>query len=172
MTEPGGSNRRADATELRGLDTVDGYRLRLMALRTRIETNWPGMRAVRLWRRRGRQEEEEIASLLVALPSPLPLAAGEAPVALFDEGVTDLCDVAGRAVDAAMLLLEANSLEAIYPREVRIGSGLAGPAGSPQAEAIVVDDPSVGLLVASIIGTLEAISERIQPPGGRDVGRS
>jgi hypothetical protein len=171
MSDPETSNPPAAAPELRGLDTVDGCRFRLMALRTRIETNWPAMRAVRLWRRRGRKEDEEIASLLVALPSPLPIAPGEAPVALFDEGVTDLCDVAGRAVDAAMLLLEANSLDASYSGEVRIGSGLAAPDGSPQPEAIIVDDPSVGLLVASIIGTLEAISERIQPAGGRDVRR-
>jgi hypothetical protein len=84
---------------------------------------------------------------------------------------TDLQVAAGRAVDAAMLLLDGGSLDATYPGTVTMlaGIGQLSEEGC-DADAIEITDPTVGLLVATIIGTLEAVSERLIPfAGGRDV---
>ena len=166
-----------------GLDSVDACRLRLMSLRARIETNWP--HGGGLLRRRGPRGEESdtIARLMAALPSPLPLAPGGVPQPLVTEADPDARTAAGRAVDAAMALLEADSLDATYPGRVAMMGGLGqtsnGRTGAKggrkgetiyEAEPIEVAEPTVGLLVATIIGTLEAVSERLIPiAGGRDV---
>jgi hypothetical protein len=101
--------------ELRGMDTVDTCRFRLVALRTRIESNWPAAGGGLFRRQKGlaRDSELTIWDLLVALPTPLPLAPGEPPVTLIVDGDMDLQAVAGRAVDAAFALLAGNSLDAI-----------------------------------------------------------
>ena len=146
--------------EMAGMDTVDSCRLRLVSLRTRIETNWPAGGGM-LGRRKGLTKASEaiIADLLVALPSPLPVATGYIPSALIADSDTDLREVAGRAVDAAMVLLSAGSLDALYPGEVQMLESYRPDALEP----IMVSQPTVGLLVATIIGTLEAISERLMP---------
>jgi hypothetical protein len=146
-----------------------------MSLRTRIETNWP--QAGGFLRRQSSTAEarEWIDRLISAMPSPLPLTPGGRPEEICRETDTDLRVGAGRAVDAAMALLEGNSLDAVYPGRVSMmaGMGSSATAGSKsEAEPIEIDEPSVGLLVATIIGTLEAISERLIPStGGRDVRR-
>jgi hypothetical protein len=58
-----------------------------------------------------------------------------------------------------MALLDGGSLDATYPGEVRMLE--SNRPGAP--EPIAVSEPSVGLLVATIIGTLEAISEDLSP---------
>ena len=145
--------------ELRALDSVDTCRMRLVSLRTRIETNWPATGGRVFRRAAGLSDEAEtlIAELLVALPTPLPLHAGNEPESIISQDDTDLCAVAGRAVDAGLALLDCWSLDARYPGEVSmLESHLPGAR-----EPIVVTEPTVGLLVATIIGTLEAISETI-----------
>ena len=146
--------------ELRGMDTVDGYRLRLVALRTRVESNWlPSARLVRRGRGMPLNVEASIADLLMALPTPLPLEPGAEPRPLITDSDTDLRAVAGRAVDAALALLEFGSTDAEYPGEVRMLESYRPDALDP----IIVSGPTVGLLVATIIGTLEAISDRLSP---------
>jgi hypothetical protein len=94
---------------------------------------------------------------LVALPTPLPPRAGGEPEPIIHPDDSDLCAVAGRAVDAALGLLDRWSLDAHYPGEVSMFESRRPGALEP----IVVIEPTVGLLVATIIGTLEAISESI-----------
>jgi hypothetical protein len=146
---------------MRGMDSVDACRLRLLALRARIEINWPKSGGL-LGRHKGlgKDGEATIADLLVALPSPLPVVHGYIPSELITEADTDLREVAGRAVDAALVLLEGASLDTPYPGEVRMLSSYRPGALEP----IIVSQPTVGLLVATIIGTLDAISERIAAP--------
>jgi hypothetical protein len=163
--------------ELRGMDTLDQYRFRLVALRTRIETNWPEPGGGPLRRRKGIDKDSAttITDLLVALPSPLPLApSGEPQSIVTDADIeADLRVVAGRAVDAALALLAGGSLDAEYPGEVHMLESY----GADQRDPIVVSRPSVGLLVGTIIGTLEAVSERFLPspavmPGGEAAARA
>jgi len=125
-----------------GLDSVDVCRMRLLSLRTRIDMNWP-QETGRVIRRGGLSPESQttISDLLAALPSPLPISTGATPECIFNETDTDLRLVAGRAVDAGLALLEGYHPDAPAP--------------------IVLQYPTVGLLVSTIIGTLEAISELI-----------
>lgn len=165
MDEPSESlNMAARIGALHGMDTVDGYRFRLVALRTRIETNWPASAGgfPRRGKGLGKAMEASIADLLVALPTPLPLASGGKPQPLITDTDSDLRAVAGRAVDAALALLDAGSVDATYPGEVRMLGSYRPDALDP----ITVSGPSVGLLVATIIGTLEAISDDLssRPP--------
>jgi hypothetical protein len=160
---------------LQDLDTIDRCRMRLLSLRARVETNWPGGGS---WRRRvlglgpevGPKALATISDLLVALPTPLPLHPGGPPEAIFRHDDTDLRVVAGRAVDAALNLLEAPSLDAKYQGQVSMLE-----SNDPTArEPIVIADPSVGLIVATVIGTLEAISEQLvgAPSGSASRGQS
>lgn len=161
MSEPAATRGLAARIgDMRGLDTVDGCRIRLVAIRTRIETNWPVQGGLL---RRGpgldAASQAMIADLLVGLPSPLPLEAGGKPVPLIRAGEPDLMAAAGRAVDAAMTLLVDASLDTTYRGTVTLLSSYRADAEEP----ITVANPTVGLLVATIIGTLEAIVERIGP---------
>jgi hypothetical protein len=160
---------------LKDLDTIDRCRMRLLTLRARVETNWPGGGS---WRRRvlgmgpevGPDTIATISGLLVALPTPLPLHPGGEPEAIFRHDDTDLRVVAGRAVDAALNLLEAPSLDSKYHGHVSMLE-----SNDPSArEPIVIADPTVGLIVATVIGTLEAISEQLNvaPPGTASRTRS
>jgi hypothetical protein len=72
-------------------------------------------------------------------------------------GGGDLRTAAGRAVDAAMLLLDGSTLDTPYMHEVSM-LGSCRPGGP---EPIAVAEPTVGLLVATIIGTLDAIFEKL-----------
>ena len=160
--QPGsGTGRRLAGriAELRALDSVDTCRMRLVSLRTRIETNWPATGGRVFRRAAGLSDEAEmlIGDLLVALQTPLPLRAGGEPESIIRGDDSDLCAVAGRAVDAALGLLDRWSLEANYPGEVSMFESHRPGALEP----IVVIEPTVGLLVATIIGTLEAISESV-----------
>jgi hypothetical protein len=151
--------------ELRGFDSVDDSRRRLVSIRTRIETNWPNPGGLL---RRGPSldplAQATIADLLAALPCPLPLEPGGEPHPLIKDGEADLRAAAGRAVDAAMSLLAGASLETVYPGEVTLFESRQPGAAVP----ITLSDPTVGLLVATIIATLEAISELIgQKPQSR-----
>jgi hypothetical protein len=151
-----------EAVDMRDLDSVDNCRMRLLTLRTRIEHNWPTAGGRLFSRRPGLSDESAVAirGLLVALPTPLPLHAGQEPECIISETETDLHLASGRAVDAALALLEGSTLETPYPGQVTILE--ATEAGAP--EPIVVSQPTVGLLVATMIGTLEAISEEINEP--------
>lgn len=151
---------RARIAELSGLDSVHDCRMRLVSIRTRIETNWPAPGGL-LRRNPGldRVTRATIADLLAALPCPLPLEAGGEPKPLITPGEVDLRVAAGRAVDAAMALLVGTSLDDTYPREVTLLESYR--PGAP--EPIAMAEPTVGLLVATIIGTLEAIVELIGP---------
>jgi hypothetical protein len=151
------------------MDTIDNCRMRLLALRTRIETNWP--QGGGFLRRGGgltRDAQTDIADLLVALPTPLPLHAGGDPETIICDKDTDLRAVAGRAVDAGLALLEGATLETPYPHAVSMLQSCA--TGAP--EPIRIEDPTVGLLVATIIGALEAVSERVNARGAKDGPRS
>jgi hypothetical protein len=152
-------------SELRRFDSVDDSRRRLVSIRTRIDTNWPSPGG-RLRRGPGLDPATQatIADLLAALPYPLPLEAGGEPAPLIKVGQVDLRAAAGRAVDAAMALLTGTSLETVYPGEITLFESHR-PGG---AKPITMSDPTVGLLVATIIATLEAISEHLGPkPGSR-----
>ena len=146
---------------LRGMDAADTYRFRLVSLRTRIEANWPASGRVSVLRNKGISKDARafIGDLLVALPSPLPLTPGGEPQALVGEGDIDLRATAGRAVDAALALLELGSMDATYQGDVHMLTSYRADALDP----IMVECPSVGLLVATIIGTLEAISDQLTP---------
>jgi hypothetical protein len=161
----------AGATGPHGLDSVDACRLRLVSLRTRIDTNWP--QGGSFLRRRGSRPEtsDPIGRLLGAMPSPLPLYPGGPPEPIMGDGDADLRSVAGRAVDAAMALLEGDSLDATYPGNVSMLARLSPETDAAGAEAVELSEPTVGLLVATIIGTLEAVSENLIPSGGRGVRR-
>jgi hypothetical protein len=154
----------ARAAVVSGLDTVDHCRMRLIALRTRIESNWPtaGGRFLHRSSGLGQQSHSSIEGLLVALPTPLPVVVGGEPEALISDTDTDLMCVAGRAVDAAFALLDGATMETEYPGDVTLLVSRRPGAIEP----IVVSKPTVGLLVATIIGTLEAISEtvNVSPP--------
>jgi hypothetical protein len=143
---------------LHDLDTIDRCRMRLLTLRARVETNWPEGST---WRRRvfglSPETRATISGLLLALPTPLPLHPGGDPEAVFRHDDTDLRVVAGRAVDAALNLLEAPSLDTRYHGQVSMLESNDPTARDP----IVIADPTVGLIVATVIGTLEAISEQL-----------
>lgn len=163
-----GRSLAARIAELRALDTVDTCRMRLLTLRARIEINWPtgGGSPLRRGAVLGAESQTLIAELLVALPTPLPLKAGGEPKAIISNVDTDLRVVAGRAVDAGLALLESWSLETKYPGQVSMFASHKPGALDP----MVVPQPTVGLLIATIIGTLEAISESINEtaPKGAD----
>lgn len=146
-------------SQARSMDTVDACRLRLVALRTRIETNWPQTGSLLFHRGQGlgREATADITALLVALPTPLPLQAGGEPEPIIRETDTDMREVAGRAVDAGFALLEGATLETIYHGDVKMLEDY--DPGAP--EPIIVSDLTVGVLVATIIGTLDAISETV-----------
>jgi hypothetical protein len=155
----------AQAASTGGLDSVDGCRMRLVSLRTRIETNWPaaGGRFFNRGQSLHPENRADISELLVGLPTPLPLVAGGEPETVFCDDDTDLMEIAGRAVDAGFALLEGATLETVYQGDVSMLE-----SRRPEAlEPIVVSRPTVGLLVATIIGTLEAISEIIADPASR-----
>jgi hypothetical protein len=160
----------AHVGQMSGMDTVDSCRMRLLALRTRIEINWPQAGGLLLNRSQGldRAATADITALLVALPTPLPLQAGGVPQPIILETDTDMRQVAGRAVDAGLALLEGATLETIYPGHVKMLEDYRPDALEP----IIVGNLSVGLLVATIIGTLEAVSETLldAPPRGAKVG--
>jgi hypothetical protein len=146
------------APDMRSLDTVDTCRMRLLSLRTRIETQWPaGGSFLRRSRGLAPESESAIVEMLVALPTPLPVRPGGDPETIFGHDDVELCAVAGRAVDAALNLLDGADLESTYSGQVSMLESHRPDAREP----IVVTDPTVGLLVATIIGTLEAISEKI-----------
>jgi hypothetical protein len=109
-------------SQSRGMDTVDTYRMRLVALRARIETNWPQTGSLLFKRGQGlgREATADIAALLVALPTPLPLQAGGEPEPIMRETDTDMREVAGRAVDAGLALLDGTTLETIYHGHVKM----------------------------------------------------
>jgi hypothetical protein len=140
------------------LDTIDRCRMRLLTLRARVETNWP---AGGNWLRRASalaaESHSRISELLLALPTPLPLHPGGEPETIFRHDDTDLRVVAGRAVDAALNLLDESSLDAKYQGHVSMLESHDPAAREP----IVIADPTVGLIVATVIGTLEAISEEL-----------
>lgn len=161
----------SEAYRIGGLDSVDACRLRLTALRVRINTNWPASSG--LLRRPKRPESHDtLRALMAALPTPLPLERSGVPEALMRESDTDLRAIAERAVDAAMLLLDAGSLDAVYRGEVTMLAGLGASTSVAGPEPVVLSDPTVGLLVATIIGTLEAVSESLIPSSGkRNVSR-
>jgi hypothetical protein len=152
------------------LDTIDRCRMRLLTLRARVETNWP---AGGNWLRRASalaaESHARISELLLGLPTPLPLHPGGEPETIFRHDDTDLRVVAGRAVDAALNLLETTSLDAMYQGQVSMLE-----SNDPMArEPIVIADPTVGLIVATVIGTLEAISEELGVvPSGASRGSS
>jgi hypothetical protein len=157
---------------MRGLDSIDGYRLRLMTLRTRILTNRP--RETGILRRRSRTDQADtVARFMAALPSPLPVRPGGPPEPIVDPEDPDPLAAAGRAVDAAMILLECDSLDEIYPGHVSMLAGIGSSVPAVDGGgAVELDEPTVGLLVATILGTLEAVSERLLPvPEDRHVGR-
>lgn len=158
----------ARIAELRALDTVDTCRMRLLTLRARIEGDWPlgGGNVFRRGRVLGAESQTLIAELLVALPTPLPLNAGDEPEAIISDLDTDLRAVAGRAVDAALALLDGGNLETTYPGQVSMFESHAPGALEP----MVVSQPTVGLLIATIIGTLEAISETINDTAPKATG--
>lgn len=140
-----------------GLDTVDACRIRLLSLRTRIETTWPSPRRHRFARTQDidAQTLTTIAELLRGLPTPLPLHAGAEPEPITFDTDTDLRRVPGRAVDAGLALLADSTLDTIYPRQVTMLQSRQPVARG----SIVVSEPTVGLVVATIIGTLDAVSE-------------
>ena len=156
-------------SERRITDTVDTCRMRLVALRTRIETNWPQTGGVLFNRGQGlgREATADISALLVALPTPLPLQAGGNPEPIMRETDTDMREVAGRAVDAGLALLEGATLETIYKGHVKLLEDYHPGAREP----IIASNLTVGVLVATIIGTLDAISETVigSSSGGKDV---
>lgn len=149
------------APDMRAADTVDTCQFRLLALRTRIDTNWPTGGLFGYKDGRIRASEAAISDLLVALPTPLPLLPGGEPETVMRYDDTDLKCVAGRAVDAGLALLHGATLETVYNGQVSMLE--SHRPGSLQP--IVVTDPTVGLLVATIIGTLEAISEKLLEAG-------
>ena len=151
------------AMDMRDLDSIDNCRMRLLTLRTRVEHNWPTAGG-RFFNRRpglGAESAATIRGLLMALPTPLPLQAGQEPECIISETDTALHLASGRAVDAALALLAGGTLETPYPGQVTLFE--ANGAGA--REPIVVSQPTVGLLVATMIGGLEAISEEINQPG-------
>jgi len=154
----------ASISKTRDTDTVDTCRMRLLALRTRIETNWPEAGGGLFNRARGMDQaaSADIASLLIALPTPLPLEVGGAPQAICREADADMRVVAGRAVDAALALLEGATLETIYRGHIKMLEDYRPDA----PESIIVSNLSVGLLVSTIIGTLDAISEILMDAPG------
>jgi hypothetical protein len=149
--------------ETHGLDSIDTCLRRLLSLRTRIETNWPT--GGHFFGRGGRTTDLPAATqatvedLLTALPTPLPLHAGGEPEPIICPGDTDMRTTAGRAVDAGLALLDGATLETVYPVEVKMLETRRYDSAGP----ILVSGATVGLLVATIIGTLEAISELIVP---------
>lgn len=142
-----------------GLDTVDTCRMRLLSLRTRIETTWPTPRRRRTRFSRGHdidgQARATIAELLQGLPTPLPLHPGADPEPINCDADEDLRHVPGRAVDAGLALLVDSTLDTIYPHQVTMLQSRQPVARG----SIVVSGPTVGLIVATIIGTLDAVSE-------------
>jgi hypothetical protein len=70
-----------------------------------------------------------------------------------------------------MALLEVDSLDATYPGTVSMMAGVDHQGDDSDAAPVELSEPTVGLLVATIIGTLDAVSERLIPDGGRGVRR-
>jgi hypothetical protein len=148
------------AGEIRGLDTIDTCLRRLLSLRTRIETNWPT--GGHFFGRGGdlpAATQILIEDLLTGLPTPLPLRAGGPPEPIISLGDMDMRAIAGRAVDAGLALLDGATLETIYPVEVKMLETRRYDGQAP----ILVSGATVGLIVATIIGAMEAISELIVP---------
>ena len=162
----------AQVSHAPGMDTVDMCRMRLLTLRARIETNWPQTGSGVFNRSQGmsRESTADISALLVALPTPLPLKVGGEPEPIIRDTDTDMRAVAGRAVDAGLALLEGTTLETIYRGHVKMLEDYRPDA----PESIIVSNLSVGVLVATIIGTLDAISETVLEGTGanRDVTSS
>jgi hypothetical protein len=161
----------SSAGRTRGLDSVDTALRRLLSLRTRIETNWPV--AGGLFGRRPDLppvKQATIADLLTSLPTPLPMRPGGDPEPIIRTSDTEMCSIAGRAVDAALALLDEATLETIYPADVT----MLATRGYDSEGPITVSGATVGLLVATIIGTLEAISEIIveTPPQNAAKGKA
>jgi hypothetical protein len=156
--------------DLRRLDSADNCRIRLLSIRTRIETNWPAGGGFLFRRAQGLDPASHavIADLLVSLPTPLPMRPGGEPEAIILDTDTDLRAVAGRAVDAALALLDGVAMESKYPGDVTMLDSYRPDAREP----IVVSEPTVGLLVATVIGTLEAIYERITPATATAPGKT
>jgi hypothetical protein len=155
----------AQVGKMPGMDTVDTCRMRLLTLRARIETNWPQTGGGVFKRGQGmsREATADIAALLVALPTPLPLRSGGEPEPIIRETDTDMREVSGRAVDAGLALLDGTTLETIYRGHVKMLEDYHPDALEP----IIVSNLTVGALVATIIGTLDAISETVmETPGG------
>jgi hypothetical protein len=161
--ESGASGELATGTATASeLDTVDTCRMRLLALRTRIETNWPtpSRRLFARGQEMDRDTRSTIAELLHGLPTPLPLHAGTEPESIVRDMDVDLRLVPGRAVDAGLALLAGSTLDTPYPHQVTMLQ-----SHKPVARgSIVVSEPTVGLIVATIIGTLDAVSEVLRPP--------
>ncbi|HEX7590398.1 MAG TPA: hypothetical protein VF375_00465 [Candidatus Limnocylindrales bacterium] len=162
MTEPGDPTPRRllafSPNETRGLDGVDTFLRRLLSLGTRIETNWPT--SGRIFGRGPELKPDvqaTVVDLLTSLPTPLPMAPGGEPEPIIRATDTDMRCIAGRAVDAGLALLDGATLESIYPAEVTMLATRSHDSEGP----ITVADATVGLLVATIVGTLEAISEII-----------
>jgi hypothetical protein len=158
----------ARISELKGLDTTDTCRIRLLSLRTRIESNWPSDKRF-LARGRGLavQSRATILELLVALPTPLPVRFGGEIESIICDTDTDLRAVAGRAVDAGLTLLEGATLTTEYPGQVSMLESWRPGSQEP----IVMSEPTVGLLVATIIGTLEAVAEALDEPAPKTSAR-
>ena len=148
--------------ETHDLDNVDTCLRRLLSLRTRIETNWPqGGNFIPVKSQDLKPDQlAQIADLLTALPTPLPLVAGGEPKRIIRPDDTDMRAAAGRAVDAGFALLAGATMDTRYPVEVK----MLEPRRYDSAGPITVSDATVGLLVSTIIGTLEAISELVQGP--------
>jgi hypothetical protein len=160
------------AIRVGGLDSVDAARLRVMALKARIDAYWPAESSGLLKRRAKDKDDDVLTRLVAALPTPLPCDLPGVPVALVRESDTDLRVPIGRAVDAALLLMEDDDLERQCPGKVNMFANLAAVDDRAwRPDAIEVADPSVGLIVGTIIGILEAIAERLMNGGARDVRR-
>ena len=165
MKVPGESGASAElaatTSNMSGLDTVDTCRMRLLALRTRIETSWPtpSRRFFKRGEAMDRHTRTDIAELLQGLPTPLPLHAGAEPESIICDTDVDLRPVPGRAVDAGLALLAGSTLDTPYPYSVTMLQ-----SHKPVARgSIVVSEPTVGLIVATIIGTLDAVAEKLSP---------
>jgi hypothetical protein len=172
MTEGGsGGPGPGKAIRVGGLDSVDAARLRVMALRARIDAYWPA-ESGGLLKRRAKDKDDVLTRLVAALPTPLPCDLPGVPVDVVRESDADLRVPISRAVDAALLLMEDDDLERKCPGKVNMFANLGAVDDRAwRPDAIEVVDPSVGLIVGTIIGILEAIAERLMSGGARDVRR-
>jgi hypothetical protein len=85
-------------SNMSGLDTVDACRMRLLALRTRIETNrpTPSRRLFTHGQVMDRRTRTAIAELLQGLPTPLPFHPDPLPELIMRHTDLDLGAVPGR----------------------------------------------------------------------------